>query len=312
MAKQTFNTGDVLTASAMTSLQNTAMLGGSANAKTASYVLVAADAGTAITMNNAGATTITVNTGLFAAGDIVTILNIGAGTCTITAGTATVSKPTNASLALVSNAGGVLYFTATGTAIFMPFDTGASSSPLTTKGDLFTWDTTNTRLGVGTNGQALVADSTASTGLKWGYPTSLGVSVFKSANQSISNATNTIVTFDSEDYDTNNFHSTVTNTSRLTVPSGLAGKYLVNANIVFNNNATGIRILYFMKNGSNNCTPSLQNASSSLGTYLTGSGVFNLAVGDYIEIQVYQSSGGALDILGTATSCQAQLTYLGA
>lgn len=127
MAKQTFTTGQVLTAAQMTQLQQTAMLGGAANAQTASYVLVAGDAGNCVSMSNAGATTITVNTGIFAAGDIVTILNIGAGTCTITAGTATVSKPTNASLALVSNAGGVLYFTATGTAIFLPFDTGGAS-----------------------------------------------------------------------------------------------------------------------------------------------------------------------------------------
>jgi len=127
MAKQTFTTGQVLTAAQMTSLQSTAMLGGSASAKTSSYVLVAADAGTAITMSNAGATTITVNTGLFAAGDTVTILNIGAGTTTITAGTATVAKPTNATLALVQNAGGVLYFTATGAATFMPFDVGSAA-----------------------------------------------------------------------------------------------------------------------------------------------------------------------------------------
>lgn len=127
MAKQTFTTGQVLTAAQMTNLQQTAMLGGAANARTASYVLVAGDAGNCVSMSNASATTITVNTGIFAAGDIVTILNIGAGTCTITAGTATVSKPTNASLALVSNAGGVLYFTATGAATFLPFDTGGSS-----------------------------------------------------------------------------------------------------------------------------------------------------------------------------------------
>lgn len=128
MAKQTFTTGQVLTAAQMTSLQQTAMLGGSASAKTASYTLVAADAGTAITMSNASATTITVNTGLFAAGDTVTILNIGAGVCTVTAGTATVSKATNATLALVQNAGGVLYFTATGAATFMPFDVGSGAS----------------------------------------------------------------------------------------------------------------------------------------------------------------------------------------
>jgi hypothetical protein len=124
MAKQTFTTGQVLTAAQMTSLQQTAMLGGAASAKVASYVLVAADAGDAITMNNAGATTITANTGLFATGDIVTIINIGAGACTITAGTATVT--TSGSLVLAQNQGGVLRFTSPSAAIFLQFATPAS------------------------------------------------------------------------------------------------------------------------------------------------------------------------------------------
>jgi hypothetical protein len=46
--------------------------------------------------------------------------------------------------------------------------TKSASSPLTTKGDLYTYSTTDTRLGVGTNGQVLLADSTAATGIKWG------------------------------------------------------------------------------------------------------------------------------------------------
>jgi hypothetical protein len=117
MAKQTFTTGQVLTAAQMTSLQQTAMLGGSASAKTASYTLVAADAGTAISMSSASATTITVNTGLFAAGDTVQITNLGVGVCTITAGTATVN--TSASLALAQYESGTLDFTSTSAAIFI-------------------------------------------------------------------------------------------------------------------------------------------------------------------------------------------------
>jgi len=125
MAKQTFTTGQVLSAAQMTSLQQTAMGGGSTTAKTASYTLVAADAGTVIQMNSASATTITVNTALFAAGDTVQIQNIGAGVCTVTAGTATVN--TAGSLALTQYEGGSLYFNTTSAALFFDYVQAASA-----------------------------------------------------------------------------------------------------------------------------------------------------------------------------------------
>ncbi len=53
---------------------------------------------------------------------------------------------------------------------------GGGTIPLTTKGDLLTYDTAATRLGVGTNGQVLTADSTQSLGVKWASaPGSSGV-----------------------------------------------------------------------------------------------------------------------------------------
>jgi len=45
--------------------------------------------------------------------------------------------------------------------------TGGGGSPLTTKGDVFTYDTGDQRLAVGSNGQILSSDSAEATGLKW-------------------------------------------------------------------------------------------------------------------------------------------------
>lgn len=52
---------------------------------------------------------------------------------------------------------------------------GGSTSPLTTKGDLWGFSTVDARLPVGTNGQRLVADSAEALGVKWLSGTSLVV-----------------------------------------------------------------------------------------------------------------------------------------
>jgi hypothetical protein len=124
MGKQTFTAGQVLTAAEMNSLQENDY-NWTVTTKTASYTLAAGDEGTRIVMNNAGATTITVDDAVFSAGDVVWVHNIGAGTCTVTAGTATVN--TAGSLELAQWGGGALYFTSASTAIFFPAGGGVSS-----------------------------------------------------------------------------------------------------------------------------------------------------------------------------------------
>ena len=70
----------------------------------------------------------------------------------------------------IGTAGQVLRVNSGGTA--PEWATTADQTPLTTKGDLFTFTTVDARLGVGANGTVLTADSAEATGLKWATPSS--------------------------------------------------------------------------------------------------------------------------------------------
>jgi len=315
MAKQTFTTGQVLTAAQMTSLQQTAMGGGAPVTKTGSYVLAAADAGTVIQMNAAGSTTITVNTSLFSAGDTVQIQNIGVGVCTITAGTATVT--TAGSLALSQWEGGFLYFTSASAAIF--FDVVQSSgmtNPMTTTGDTIysSSGSTPARLGIGSTGQVLtVAGGVPSWATpSSGTPTFVGVALKDTTQQTIANNTITVLTWDSEDFDTDAFHSTSSNTGRITIPAGKSGKYLLIGQTEFAANATGDRELYLRKNGSTIKTI-YTPATATVFPILSFSAILDLTATDYVEMAVFQTSGGNLTAYkGTAGYGWFNAQYLGA
>ena len=136
-----------------------------------------------------------------------------------------------------------------------------------------------------------------------------GCRVESNASQSVANNTTTTLLFGNEVIDTDNYHSTVTNTSRITIPSGLAGKYLVVAKLIMAANGSGVwRQLRIDKNGSNQSIM-LGLPNASIDTYVTESGIYDLAVGDYMEISTFQDSGGSLNAL---TGSFLQVTYLGA
>jgi hypothetical protein len=135
-------------------------------------------------MTSTSATTVTINNGLFAAGDTVFIQNLGTGACTITAGSATVA--TAGSLILPQNDAGILYFVSASSSVFYDYIQAGAVSPLTTKGDVYTFSTSDARLAVGANNTTLVADSAEATGLKYAASlqstlTTTGDSIYASA-----------------------------------------------------------------------------------------------------------------------------------
>jgi hypothetical protein len=163
-----------------------------------------------------------------------------------------------------------------------------------------------------------VADSVETTGLKWVAPAGasfVGTNVSKSAAQSISTLTATAVTWDVEAFDTDAIHSTATNTSRFTIPTGKGGYWQISPVINWaDQSAAGVRQLKIFKNGvvvkSSHFYPT--SDATMVNTYAY---VINVAAADYVEVYVVQTSGGSVNIYGNNADDQmsnCSMNYLGA
>jgi hypothetical protein len=64
----------------------------------------------------------------------------------------------------------------------------SDQTPLTTKGDVFTFSTVDARLGVGANGTVLTADSAETTGLKWAAPAAGGMTLINTSGTTLTGA----------------------------------------------------------------------------------------------------------------------------
>lgn len=121
--------------------------------------------------------------------------------------------------------------------------------------------------------------------------------VYNSAAISVANNANVALTFNSERFDNAAMHSTSSNTSRLTVPTGGAGLYLLGGSVAFAANSTGYRYISIYLNGATHLAINLSPAMSGNDHYLAISTLHALSDGDYVELVVAQTSGAAVNVL---------------
>ena len=127
--------------------------------------------------------------------------------------------------------------------------------------------------------------------------------VYHNAAQNVATATATALALNSERYDVGGMHSTSTNTSRITIPTGGGGVYDIKGCVSWNNTADrdGFRQAYIRLNGS-----TILAVTNTIGAVdfddsnQMVSCDWRLSAGDYVELVVFQTSGSLLTIKSTS------------
>lgn len=120
-----------------------------------------------------------------------------------------------------------------------------------------------------------------------------------SASFNTTSGTYYTVAFGGEQWDTHGFHDNTTNNSRITIPTGLGGRYLMICLVNWAASATGWRRLYLTKDGVDDPVENFETINDGdaggFGVDLKNlSLIVPLVAGSYYEIKVAQGSGGDL------------------
>jgi hypothetical protein len=199
-------------------------------------------------------------------------------------------------------------------AIQTQLDAKTAKSTLSTTGDIYYASSANTpaRLGIGSTGNVL----TVASGIpSWAAPASgatfVGCLAYRSTSLTVSYNTWTSVPFDDEGVDSDSFHSTSTNTDRITIPTGKGGKYLINVQLLWDQKTSGSQQFRVRLNGSSNLMGSIEGNTGYVSTNI--SQIAQLTAGDYITVEAYSdSSGGNTVVPYMDRTNYFQVLYLGA
>lgn len=180
---------------------------------------------------------------------------------------------------------------------------------MTSQGDLIYGGASGapTRLAKGTADQVLTMNAGA-TAPEWADAaggTFVGVRAYAGATTTVNDQTWTSIALNSERFDTNGFHDTSTNNSRLTVPTGQDGYYLIGGNGELAGNTTGWRAMRIFLNGATRICDVSVNANangSAPSARLLVVSLYSLVATDYVELQLWQNSGGSIATQNAANS----------
>ena len=123
-------------------------------------------------------------------------------------------------------------------------------------------------------------------------------SAYLSSNQSISTASFTKIQFDTETYDTD---GTYDNSTNYRFTPGVAGKYLIFANMYLNSLSDGKNVrLDLYKNGSSIAFGRTDSAKAGSSVSVNFSYADSANTTDYYELFVYHNEGGSLNVASGA------------
>lgn len=185
---------------------------------------------------------------------------------------------------------------------------GGTGTVAYTAGDILYADSTTTLTvaPAGTTGQVFTQGPSAIpvwNSFEQSLSTKKGCSLWRTTNKSIADSTTTAIDFDAESgtqlFDAGNLHAA--SGTKITVPTGFDGMWVFHASVLWQADASpsGQRSTYIVVDSGGTVTfvaSELVNADVNNQEAQSVSCVLNLVAGDFVECQVFQNSGGPLNV----------------